>query len=333
MSGKTSRLRVVQPNHLLTVQDRGRQGAMRYGVSQSGPMDWVRFTLATVLAGDTSAAFEVGIAGASFFAEGPVRIAVTGPGFGVRISGGRTASFEAPVLLTLEDGETLSLSPGATGMWAYVAVGGIDFGPPVLGSLATNARTGLGARDFGRPFPCTAAAHADPVLYEDPLDDGGPIGLLPGPQQHMFPEEVRRTFASEPYRLTDALDRMGYRLEGPPLKAVRHDIISDGIVEGAIQVPGNGQPIVLCADRAPTGGYPKIAIVANADRPRLTQHRPGDTVRFAWIDEDEARARRRTLAERCRHPIPRIRAAFTSEFLAARNLIGGVWGPSPAHED
>ncbi len=81
---------------------------------------------------------------------------------------------------------------------------------------------------------------------------------------------------------------MGYTLEGPKVEAVSHDIVSDGIVEGAMQVPGNGQPIVQLADRAPTGGYPKICVIAAADRPRLAQRRPGDEVRFRWVDLDEA---------------------------------------------
>nr|WP_255720204.1 biotin-dependent carboxyltransferase family protein [Acuticoccus kalidii] len=306
---------------------------MRYGVSQSGPMDWVRFQLAIHLATDTSAAFEIGVAGAAFFAEGRVQLAVTGPGFTARISGGRTATFEPPLRLTLEEGETLTVTPGSTGMWAYVAVKGIDFGPPVLGSLATNARTGLGARDMGTAFPCPAPAFAEPALFDDPYPTGGTIGVLPGPQHHMFPETVRDRFAAEPFTLTDALDRMGYRLEGPKIEAIRHDIISDGIVEGAIQVPGNGQPIVLCADRAPTGGYPKIAIVASADRPRLTQHRPGDTIRFEWIDEAAARDRRRAIAERVTVLTPRVRNSFTSEFLAGRNLIGGVWPKETEADD
>jgi len=125
------------------------------------------------------------------------------------------------------------------------------------------------------------------------------------------------------------VDRMGYRLEGPALAATTHDIVSDGVVEGAIQVPGNGQPIVLCADRAPTGGYPKIAVVARADRPRLVQRRPGETVQFNWQDEGSARRRWRDVAAAAQAPQPRVREAFAPEFLAAQNLVGGVWSALP----
>ena len=318
-----SALRVIRHNHLVTVQDAGRTGAMRYGVSQSGPMDWVRFRQALALAGKERAAFEIGIAGAAFRAEGRVVVGLAGPGFTARV--GEADAVALPARLVLADGDTLTITPGQTGMWAYLAVAGIDFGAPVLGSYATNARTGLGARDLDAAFPVDGPDGAEALLAADIAMDDGPIGLLPGPQHHLFGADALQTFAAEPYTLTDKVDRMGYRLEGPPLKAETHDIISDGIVEGAIQVPGNGRPIILCADRAPTGGYPKIAVVALADRPRLTQLRPGATVRFAFIDDAEARRRRAALAAALEAPpVPRVRSAFTSEYLASRNLIGGV---------
>ncbi|MEM8664673.1 MAG: urea amidolyase, partial [Pseudomonadota bacterium] len=266
-----------------------------------------------------------------------VTMAITGPGFSVRIGGeggegGAGETLETPVRVHVADGQRVSLLPGRAGMWAYVAVRGIDFGAPVLGSYATNARTGLGARDFDAGFDVAAQPGGGQDLFparDIPLREG-PIGLLPGPQHHLFEESVRAAFASAPYRLTDQLDRMGYRLEGAPLSALTHDIISDGIVEGAIQVPGNGQPIVLCADRAPTGGYPKIAVVASADMPRLTQARPGTALRFAWIDLQEANRRRRAIEETLKAPAqPRIRSEFSSQFLAERNLIDGVTTADP----
>lgn len=319
-----SRIRVTRTSPLLTVQDAGRQGAMRYGVSQSGPMDWVRHRLALRLAGDCTAAFEVGISGAEFTAEGSVAVGITGPGFSVRAAGAETRTFEPPLRLVLAEGERLAIAPGAGGMWAYVAVAGIDLGPPVLGSFATNGRTGMGARDFAAAFPCATATPEPPALYADPYEDDGPVALLPGPQQHLFAPAVLEAMAAEPYRLTGALDRMGYKLEGPRLPAATHDIISDGIVEGAIQVPGDEQPIVLLADRAPTGGYPKIAIVAAVDRPRLAQRRPGAAVQFCWTTVAEARARRREMAARLLALVSRVRSSFSAEFLAERNLVDGV---------
>ncbi len=182
-----ARIRVVDPNPFITVQDAGRRGAMRYGVSESGPMDWVRYRFARRLV-DAPAAFEVGLGGGRFQAEGVVRVAVTGPGFTVRVG---DAALVPPVRLTLGDGESMTLSPGRTGMWAYVTVEGIDYGAPVLGSYATNARTGFGRRDLAAGFACAAATASAPELFDDPYDDAGPVAVLPGPQQHMFPEEIR----------------------------------------------------------------------------------------------------------------------------------------------
>ncbi|RAI03748.1 urea amidolyase [Acuticoccus sediminis] len=324
MSG--ARIRVVDPNPLITVQDAGRRGAMRFGVSESGPMDWVRYRLAGRLV-EAPAAIEVGLGGARIAAEGTVRVAVTGPGFTVKV--GET-TLTPPARLTIPDGEVMTITPGRTGMWAYVTVEGIDFGPPVLGSYATNARTGFGRRDLAAGFACAAVNATAPELFDDPYDDTGPVAVLPGPQQHMFPPAIRERFASEPFRLSPALDRMGYTLEGPRVEAISHDIVSDGIVEGAMQVPGNGQPIVQLADRAPTGGYPKICVIAAADRPRLAQRRPHEEVRFRWIDIEEAGRRRRALMDAIAHPAPRIRREFDPEILARVNLVGGVWG-HPEH--
>lgn len=325
-----STIRLVRANPLVTVQDAGRFGAMRYGVSQSGPMDRLRFALATALAGGARAAFEIGIAGAEFAAEGPVGLALAGPGFVAAVSGGRSLRIAAPARLTLEPDERLTVLPGDAGMWAYLAVEGIDFGAPVLGSWATNVRTGLGGRDLAAGFACAAVAPRASEAFADPLEEG-PVGVLPGPQHHLFAPEAHARLVAAPYRLTEAVDRMGYRLEGAPLGAACHDIISDGVVEGAIQVPGNGQPIVLCADRNPTGGYPKIAVVARVDRPRLTQRRPGETVRFVWTTPAAASERLANLRVRLAAPERRIEASGRA--LAEVNLIGGVWGRDEPDSD
>ncbi|MEM0907832.1 MAG: urea amidolyase, partial [Pseudomonadota bacterium] len=308
-----------------SIQDAGRHGAMRYGVSTSGPMDWVRFQHALSLAGEgTSAAFEVGLAGAGLRAEGDVVLGLTGPGFRARRDGD-TAPTAAPARIHLRDGETLTVDAGSEGMWAYIAVAGLDLGAPLLGSYATNARTGLGGRDLTAGFDIMPHPLGVPSEARDIDLPGGPIGLLPGPQHHLFDDRARDTFVSASYTLTSAVDRMGYKLEGAPLRASTHDIISDGIVEGAIQVPGNGQPIVLCADRAPTGGYPKIGVVARADLPRLTQTRPGTALTFVWLTLEEAHRRRRALAKQLSAPPqPRVRTSLTAELLASHNLVSGV---------
>ncbi|MEM7695859.1 MAG: urea amidolyase [Pseudomonadota bacterium] len=320
----TGTLTLTRHDGLVSVQDAGRRGAMRFGVSQSGPMDHLHFALACALSGNT-AAIEFGMSGLSLSVRGAVSIAVSGPGFRIAVPG--RAPVEAPARLTLTD-ETAEIVAGRSGMWGYLSAAGLSFGEGVLGSNATNVRTGLGATDLTRPF--ATAPPAPPLFATGFSFDDTPIGVLPGPQTHLFDAAVRARL-EEPFALTQKLDRMGYRLKGPTLTAHTHDIISDGIVEGAIQVPGNGEPIVLCADRQPTGGYPKIGVVARADLPRLTQLRPGATVRFVWIDEGEA-ARRRDQARAALEAAiaPRIRTEFSSEFLADRNLIGGVVSAKPS---
>lgn len=318
---------------LVTVQDAGRRGLLHVGVSESGPMDWARHRMALRLVGAPAegAAIEIGLGGLVVRAghAGAVRLALTGPGFSADVAG---ATFTAPVSLTLPAGERLVVRTGAAGLWGYLAVAGAHWGPKVLHSHATNARTGLGARDFTTPLPCAAAEPHAPIEWLDPVN-AGPVGLLPGPQHHLFSNAAHTLLASTPYTLTTQLDRMGYKLEGEKLVAPDgHDIISDGIVEGAIQVPGNGQPIVLMADRGPTGGYPKIAVVASVDRPRLAQMGPGHDVRFAWTDRATAVRRRATLEHTVDHPERRRRTDFSPQFLAAQNLVGGVWAPEHAPE-
>ena len=145
------------------------------------------------------------------------------------------------------------------------------------------------------------------------------LRVLPGPQTHLFEPDALRRLVAEPYKVTRQRDRMGIRLEGPPLAAIGgHDIVSDGLVEGAIQVPGDGNPIVLMADRAPTGGYPKIAVLARADLPVLSPPRAwARRVRFRWVEAAEAREATAALVAACRKPVPRRRAALDPAWLKA----------------
>ena len=334
-----ARLRVLAAGPGASIQDRGRRGHLRRGVSESGPMDWARHALALGLAGapPEAPAIEFGLGGLAVEAEGgAVALGLAAPGFAAAIEEAEgSAALEGPAGLVLAPGARLVLRAGATGMWGTLAARGLDPGPPVLGSHATNARGGLGPEPPtpGAAYPCAEApgaeAGAPPRLVRDPLDAeaGAPLRLLPGPQHHLFDEAARAALVAEPYVVTARQDRMGTWLEGAPLSCPGgHDIVSDGIVEGAMQVPGSGQPVVLLADRGPTGGYPKIAVLARADRPRLAQARAGEAVRFAWEAVERARAAHRALAEAVAHPGPRPRTRLTSRFLLSVDLVSGVWG-------
>ena len=316
-----------------SVQDRGRYGLRRYGVNVSGPMDWVSHALALRLA-DAPAdgpAFEIGPMGMEVEARrAPVLLGVAGPGTGgVRTGadGARTV-LPAPFRLVLSPGERLLVRAGAVGNWSYLATAGLDVGRKVMRAHATNLRTGLGPHppQAGGGYACAAAADArGHAAFLDPLmgaeTEGGDetlVRVLPGPQWHLFEPDVRERLAGAHYEVTNRRDRMGMALDGPPLPcAAGHDIVSDAMVEGAMQIPGDGRPLVLCADRAPTGGYPKLAIVARASLPLLTQARTGERVRFAWTDVAEAQARSQALRQAIERPLPRGRAPLSADFLRA----------------
>ena len=310
-------LRVVSVGPGASVQDAGRRGLARWGVSPAGPMDWARHDLALTLAGEARGgpAIEVGAGGIVVEAVGTVALGLAGPGF-------RTPAGAPPLALTLSDGERLELR-SAGGSWATLAARGLDPGPKVMGSHATSLRTGIGppAPEAGTVYPCAEAAPAPPWPAVDPVGEGGPIRILPGPQRHLLGDGLEAEWT-----VTARRDRMGCWLDGPRLTCeAGHDIASDGVVEGAIQVPGSGAPVVLMADRQTTGGYPKPAVVIRADLPRLAQMAPGTRFRLVWTTPQEARAARRALEAALRSPEPRVRPA-TGALLASENLVSGVWG-------
>jgi biotin-dependent carboxylase-like uncharacterized protein len=190
----------------------------------------------------------------------------------------------------------------ASGCRAYLCVsGGIDV-PPVMGSRSTYTRAGLGgykgrALKAGdviglcepRPLWRRSEGFVCPPELRPALFVNEPLTASDGPQKDAFTEEGIETFCSSPYRIAGDSDRMGYRLEGPALAHRKGaDIISDGIPLGAVQVPADGQPIVMMADRQTIGGYAKIAVVSSWSCARLAQRLPGETVRFHRVGEKEA---------------------------------------------
>ncbi|OZA84434.1 MAG: hypothetical protein B7X76_06825, partial [Azorhizobium sp. 39-67-5] len=213
-----------------------------------------------------------------------------------------------------------------------------------LGAHATHARTGIGGLDgrglragdflpLAAPMPSPAAEPADGTFaFADPAA-GAPIRVMLGPQEDFFAPDQIAAFLAAEWTVAPKCDRMAYFLTGPKLEHLKgFNIISDGIAMGAIQVPGNGLPIVLMADCQPTGGYPKIANVISADLGRFAQMRPGTRFRFAAVDWEAARAAQRQLlnaiagiALRTGHATPDL----SSERLLGLNLVGGVWGPGP----
>jgi biotin-dependent carboxylase-like uncharacterized protein len=285
-----------------SVQDGGRHGAQRYGLTPSGAMDRLALVAANSLVGNPpfAAAIEVGPFGAAFTArEGSVRVALAGASRSADISGRAVASDTS---MTLADGETLTLGFARGGSFSYLAIEGAIAGEPMFGSLAVNARAGLGS-PYPRPLQAgdelqTAAASDTAERRIDlPAVAEAPVRVVMGPQDDEFDEDARRLFLGNEWKISATSDRMGYRLEGPVIKHLRgHNIVSDGTVNGSIQVPGNGAPIVLMPDRGTSGGYPKIATVISADLGRFAQTPAGRAFRFKAISMAEAQAEARKFA-------------------------------------
>ena len=270
-----SRLVVLSVGPATSVQDAGRFGAQRYGLTTSGAMDRVALAMANDLAGNApfAAAIEIGPFGASFTARhGAIRVALAGAARVADIAGSPLLPNETGLIA---EGETLKLGPARNGVFSYLAIEGGINGEPVFGSLSVNARAGVGS-PFPRPLQGgdtldVGTAHVAP--HERALDTfdipQAPVRVVMGPQDDEFGAACD-VFLNSEWRVSTTSDRMGYRLEGPKVvHSGGHNIVSDGAVHGSIQVPGNGQPIVLMADHGTTGGYPKIATVISADLGRL----------------------------------------------------------------
>ena len=295
-----------------SVQDGGRHGSQRYGLTPSGAMDRLALTAANSLVGNAgfTAAIEIGPFGAAFTArDGAVRVALAGASRNTDISGRAVASDTS---VTLVDGETLTLGFARGGSFSYLAIEGGIAGEPIFGSLAVNARAGIGS-PYQRPLQAgdelqaVAASGAAERRIDVPPVVEGPIRVVMGPQDDEFGEATQLFLESE-WKISATSDRMGYRLEGPVLRHLHgHNIVTDGTVNGSIQVPGNGQPIVLMADRGTSGGYPKIATVITADLGRFAQTPAGRGFRFKAVSMTEAQAEARKFWEMLRTLPDRVR--------------------------
>jgi len=327
-----SKLVVASIGPASSVQDGGRHGAQRYGLTPSGAMDRLGLAAANTLVGNEpfAAAIEIGPFGAKFTArDGAVRVALSGAPRSADIAG-RAAVFDTS--MTIAEGETLNLGFAKGGAFSYLAIeGGIE-GEPMFGSLAVNARTGLGS-PYPRPLQAadvletkTASSTAERRI-ELPPAATGPIRVVLGPQDDEFSDEAKALFLGSEWKISATSDRMGYRLEGPVIEHLHgHNIVSDGTVDGSIQVPGNGAPIVLMADRGTSGGYPKIATLITADLGRFAQTPAGTGFRFRAVPMAEAQAELKKFTELLRTLPDRLRGienfALNIEALQDANVAG-----------
>jgi biotin-dependent carboxylase-like uncharacterized protein len=333
-------LQVLKPGLHTTVQDLGRVGYQALGVPVSGALDPVALRIANALVGnrENAAALEFLVSGATFQVTADrARVAVAG--IGASLTTGQPARVvPAWQSVTLMRGDVVEIGLGSGSVCAYLAVEGAIAVPLVLGSASTYVRAGFGGLE-GRvlrggdlvPLAIARASSREEqhLPAPPPAAIGQPIRIVLGPQQDYFTDAAVATLLDAGFRISKNADRMGMRLDGPPLAHRRGwDIVSDAIATGAIQVPGSGQPIVLLADHQTTGGYPKIATVISADLPILGRRRPGDAIRFAAVSVAEAEQLARDQERRIAaliaacQPVPGSGIDLAS--LYADNLISGV---------
>ena len=290
---------VLQPGPLSTVQDEGRQDYLAYGLPRAGVMDRYASRMANLLCGNplSAAVIEMTMMGGSFRFEQACRISICGAEMTPHLNSETIATWQA---YDVRAGDVLEMSYAKSGCRSYLAMNGGVAVPVVLGSRSTYTRAKVGGIEGralraydqiseGESLPVQAA----PIKMDSELVPSYPdkilLRVLLGPQDDLFLPEGIEAFVSGEYKVTDEADRMGYRLEGPLIRhAGKADIVSDALGRGAVQVPGNGQPIVMMADCGTTGGYAKIATVIGADLWRLAQAKPQDMIKFALCSENEA---------------------------------------------
>ncbi|MEM6625634.1 MAG: biotin-dependent carboxyltransferase family protein [Pseudomonadota bacterium] len=329
-------LRIDQCGPLTSLQDRGRIGYSRYGVSQSGPMDRASFALLNAALGNPAyaAAIETSIGGLKLTClGGSLTMGVFGGAFDVRAD---TMRLPSNAVFTLETGTQLQIRPGAWGSWCYIGFRGIPHTSSWLGSRAVYTPAEVRGRPFRPGDELTVRnAQATPGLdrgfeLSEALFRQDRLRLVVGPQERFFAAKALEALVSEPFKLTPDYDRMGVRLSGPKLEIGSElDMPSEPIVRGSLQVPGHGDPICLLADHQTTGGYPKIGVLISADQDAMVQKRIGDKVRFAAVSPGDAvaaaRQRKRAL-DRAAADLQAQRGGLDDK-LRNQNLIGGVVDP------
>ncbi|MGE0863507.1 MAG: biotin-dependent carboxyltransferase family protein [Vicinamibacterales bacterium] len=292
-------LEIVKPGLLTSVQDLGRHGHQDIGVPVAGPMDVFSHRLANLLVGNDAdaATLEVTLIGPEMVVDADITMAISGAVFEVTCDG-RPVPMDAT--FQVRRGQRLRFGRVVQGARAYIAIAGGVLTAPVLGSRATHLVSRMGGLD-GRALQAGDRLPVMPLTPPGPvrkaagltLPTGGRTRLrvMPGPQDHWFRADALRTVAGVSFCVSPRSNRMGYRLQGPPLpRANDGELISEPVGMGAIQVPAAGEPILLMADRQTAGGYPKIGHVISADLPLAGQLAPGDFIEFILCTRQEALA-------------------------------------------
>jgi antagonist of KipI len=309
-------LRVVKPGLLSTIQDLGRYGSQKYGVIASGAMDVFAHKSANIMVGNAEleATLEMTVIGPVLQFDSDMLISICGANMSPAINGIPVPMWR-PVLIRA--GECLQFGASRIGCRCYLGVaGGFDV-PLEMNSYSTYLRAGIGGME-GRPLkagdqlsskipsslgrqimaklfsiseqgafaavPWFISNHIMPSYEANPT-----VRVIEGPQFSWFDQKSISDFVSKPFRIQPQSDRMGYRIEGPPLTLInRRELLSEAVTFGTVQVPPDGNPIILMADRQTTGGYPKIAQVVSVDLPLLAQTQIGSRISFRLVSLREA---------------------------------------------
>ena len=292
---------VLEPGILTTIQDVGRYGFSQSGVPPSGALDPFSFTIANLLVGNREgeACLEATIMGLKLKALREVVIAITGGDLSPTLN---RESLEMWRTHLLVEGDIIHFKRVRTGCRAYLAISGGFLVPKIMGSQSTYLSGKFGGFE-GRALrrgdtlyslptqsPLTKLGLRFPAEWIPQWEKEAFLAVIPGPQDHHFTQQGFQTFCSSSYQVTPQCDRMGVRLDGPKIERrsdVEDSIISEGLISGAIQVPGDGKPIIILTELV-TGGYTKIASVLSTDLTKVAQLKPGDRVRFFSISIEEA---------------------------------------------
>lgn len=292
----STRLFIRRAGPLTSIQDAGRFGMLRHGISASGPMDAGAFAQAGALAGGGRGGVEFTMAGLEIRLEqGRCRVGFAGGDFLTRHNG---RVLDWPGHVALEAGDVLAVTPGQWGNYGYLRFDADIAVEAVMGSIATSSRAGLGGLEgralrAGDIFGLTGRHAGAAVEFVRPEPRTGPIRVVWGLHAEMFPQALRERFLATEFTVSSRLDRMGVRLEDAGrvfADAAVLSLASDAIVPGDIQILGDGTPIVLMRDHQPTGGYPRIATIISADLDRFAQLRPGSPVAFEPVTVEHAHA-------------------------------------------
>jgi len=289
-----STITVIKPGQQSLLQDFGRFGLAHFGITQGGPVDDYAYSWANHLLGNTinSPTIEITLGQAEFQVNHHCEMAIAGGDLNAKLDGVPLSNWST---FSARQGQVLSFGLPKNGLRSYLAIkGGFEISPE-LGSCATVTRDGLGGLNQGSKLNVgdelsfsshlvTKKPTQMTFRYKPDYDLTLELRVIEGYQVNHFSQEQLDNFYAKEFEVSQFIDRMGYRLCGNRIQPPQQEFLSEGIALGAIQIPPNGEPIILLNDRQTIGGYPKLGCVARIDLPRLAQAKPGQKVRFVRGD-------------------------------------------------